>query len=1391
MLKQLIRETNLKLLSWVKPLSRLIIDDPRTQAGKAFIVFTLLTFSQSAHAGFVLPILGAIGGAIGLTGGAAIIVGAIALGAAVYASVAFLGYLGMKMPDMTGEESANKQAEGVQIQRRGSVEQIPVVYGHRRIAGVVTFATTGKEKNKYLWVCYTFCEGPIEGLKKVYIDDYDLATGHPSNDPEIVAKRLNAAQDNDGNANKPLTITWDKYAKGGNRVRLFFSPGVYYTDPTQSTINDYVLGAGGVFEEVPPEKYTKDMVHNGLATIWARYEWIAGEENPFTGSIPLLHIEVLGKRVTPLYTQSNVAAYSNPYDTKVTSTASSAYGTNERYSINPVECLLDYMRNPRYGKGLTNDEIDWDSWYKAANKCNTFVPSSVSGEQHRIQTLNAVVQTDSTIMNNVKTLLQNFRAYMPYHQGKYKLKIEDAGNETDITSGVATIKRIFTPDNIVGDVTYTGIERSAKYNQVVVQYVEPEEKFTNQSVVYPDPESTLYANVRVQDGNRDYKSEITLPGITNRDTALMMAELLFNKSRYQETCTLTVTSEAFNLELGDNIYIKSKVLNFVDPADITNTIPWRIVSLQLQNNHSVQLQCVRNPDWIYPYTRKGEKDIVEAIYVPKGFQRILPENRELFPPGIIPPNRAPRPGDPVLPPWIPPIIPAPPNPTPPPLPPPAPLVDVVNFTGVRNTEISQQRYVVFSWRHPDITGYKGLSITTTSINWPTGGMTMTSEYLVPVGKAIGSIEEYQVGPLIPAQVFTSTILVRYVDGKVSTKTSTFTFTAEALTPPAPTPTPPPQPLPPPQPPPQDPEPEPQPPVPAPTPLPKARRDNYLDYFSSEVTSAGISASPRYMTFTLGIAINQYYPVNRDIIGFNFYIKEYTETYYRKINKVDSSWNPEYYFDFQLFFTNYSVANIFDIIIRIVYSDGSESTQQSKGQFRLASPGGVYPYNPFATAGFKRLDTTSILTTDQAPPGTVADPLDTVMVLKETLDGQYNNPTKFKSVPAIVFILDLPNAANRNTWYGQKVRFRKVVPGTDPAFEVKWDKTTTPNAIYGNIDTLYVDNIVYDQKYEYVITPQVMSGGSIVDAKQSWYGVGYIHNNRSLSDYPSNYNWNKNFNWQLIQTSTALQTIDAAFPVPVATDAVIQISKFETRSLNGISPSYAGAAIERSSYFELSQWHYIEIATSHIANFSKLHIYRRDARLNPYAGNGANIYAGLGKWERIVWNSGTTLNLRGPTSGDEFNRYYQVSGYTTNYPTLKPQYTASVPATYNTGKMAINYKLPIVPATTINQEYLFVVEFTDTTLSTKGLLVRTQQMPSSSLTFNHLSPNRPITVNVSDYNPYTAGFERNLTDARTTATLNVAPLTVNDIGFNSYIPSASKALQYPTTHNGASITPGIV
>lgn len=503
------------------------------------------------------------------------------------------------MPDAPGADQAQRE-DGVLLQRQGSNVNIPVVYGMRRVGGIVTYAETGSTNNQYLWVAYVLSEGEIEGLRDLYIDDYQVPNKYVQN---AMAGLGNISSIGDG-----------KYK---DRVQFQFFPGTFYAE---GDIGSSVLPDRTLMDAAPGWKDT--MYYNGLAVLFVRYYWkkintqADADANPFTGSIPQIKATILGKKVQTLITGSDWTTY----------------GSADRYSTNPAECLADYLRNPRYGKGLENTDLDFDTFQKAANKCNTEV-EYITDTFGPIMTCNAVVDTGQTLMNNTKTLLSGFRAYMPYVQGKYKLRIEDAGDDTDILSGVATIQQTFDQDNIVGNVTFTGIPRNAKYTAVSVTYVDPDNKFSTQQVTYPETEAERQTYIDL-DGGRENKQEVTFGTITNYAIAKDFAKMLFNKSREQETCSLRVTSQAIELEPGDNIRIQSNILDFT-------TDPWRIVSLKYNDDMTVDLACVRNPDTIYPHTRHGEEDVVIPPFVPKGATIYYPssQNNPLI--GLIPPTHVP------------------------------------------------------------------------------------------------------------------------------------------------------------------------------------------------------------------------------------------------------------------------------------------------------------------------------------------------------------------------------------------------------------------------------------------------------------------------------------------------------------------------------------------------------------------------------------------------------------------------------------------------------------------------------------------------------------------------------------------------------------------------------
>jgi hypothetical protein len=263
------------------------------------------------------------------------------------------------------------------------------------------------------------------------------------------------------------------------------------------------------------------------------------------------------------------------------------------------------------------------------------------------------------------------------------------------------------------------------------------------------------------------------------------------------------------------------------------------------------------------------------------------------------------------------------------------------------------------------------------------------------------------------------------------------------------------------------------------------------------------------------------------------------------------------------------------------------------------------------------------------------------------------------------------------------------------------------------------------------------------------------------------------------------------------NAVVQISNFKGYNANGIyvySTLPTSGATTGQSYV-LQQYHTVTFGgTAAITNFKQVYIYRRSissvAPLETTGGSQAQYY-GWGQWEYITAGgatsniTGSTVNMRGPTNWTEFNPGYGVTGGS------NPTFLKG--GNYKDGTLQNNKKIPIVIASGGGQQFLFVVQFSDNSFSTKGLLVNIQKWGSMLAGFNQLSPNPPTEVNVSAYNSYTPGMLRNLNEARSL-------LSVGQVGWTTNIPTSplgdgniTSPLAYPTgdSTNAGTITPGIV
>jgi hypothetical protein len=1290
----------------------------------------------------------------------------------------FMGLLG-GMPDIPSAQAEAARQQGVLLQREGSDQQIPVVYGYRKVGGTVAFAETGSDNNKYLYVIYVFAEGVVEGLREVFIDDWQL--------PVNLTANLNAGQ--------LVTVNTDRYK---DRVTMIYTPGVYYANPASSPVGTYLKN--NLFGPAP--SFTSAMNFNGLASLAVRYEWreiktqADADNNPFTGNIPQVQVCMLGKRVAPINSQTSGFSYDS---------------APVRYSTNPAEILLDYLRNPRYGKGLSNDDIDFDSWIKTTNKCNTIV-NYVTGQSYAgpILTSNFVLDTSQTILANTKTLLMGFRAYMPYVQGKYKLRIEDAGNELDILSGVAQVvmtattkpypKNQFTGNvcDIVGDITYTGIDKSNKYTSVVVNYVDPDQKWSPQQVVWPETEEERQTYI-VKDGGRENKLEATFPTITNYAIAKDMAKLLFLKSRRQETLSITVTGEGIELEPGDNIRVEGNILNFNTGSLI---VPWRVVSVKLNDNMTVTLGLVKNPDDIYPHARYNEEDYVDAVYVPKGSDIYYPSSvNRTAPIGLVPPNSAPFP--PTIPPNLPPQVPPPPfqpvvpfvppggtpitptdpaDKTPVPVAPPAPFAAYLTLKSSRATLITSNTYSynlvftqpndglysysIFYWRLNAFSAWQEIRLTTI----PGVGGDIPVSFVCTFGIFDFYVRSYATDGRASNRVVQGQVVLRQnsselnpsltgIANVVQVQTVTDGWT-----------------------------------VPAGQVDPNPRYNDYIyDFAIIPQTLNGLALAIRKVSVRMTQLVDSINQTPNNLIkGIRIYYKNSGDTYYSYEDKFFDDITGYSAYNQTEFNLNgvFGAANSgqslerYDFVAKLLYKDGGNATKylapgQGNVQFNnVRQENGfiIYGTSPYANASVRYQDIPvgwTILTIDQQPPGP--------------------KPGS-EIIPSIKRILPLSYTQNKIGWefnkpagtkfMGFKIRFREIVPGTDPGFttvEIGPSVRVNEQDIYYElVDGGFRLNTYYD----WFITATYISGASTLESDNTLYARASVPVNAGLT-YTNL--MNTIFNFQVLNTKTALDALDAPFaatPTPaLKTYIKRQVKQYDVQSpfANGgtqivsstrqveayaLKTSNVVTAIKLSTYYKLT-------FTTPNDTFDNITVWRRVYDSAAAAGNQTTVakYYGLGAWEKVEIprtsmtkaNGVYTLNLRGPLHPELFNPRYGVEtgatlyniyyGPSGNWPIGSASVINSVYPYYGAGNTNfslttnttwVEFLLAIKDVGVLSAEAARITDFNTSSVS-----------PGYALDSNGFAANvDKLTVKLlSEYNSFTAGYGRNLNEAITSIALD--------------------------------------
>jgi len=435
-----------------------------------------------------------------------------------------------------------EEIRGTQINKQSNNAQIPVIYGERLVGGTRVFLETSGTDNQYLYGAMVLCEGEINAITEIQVNDSVVTFS--------------------GSFADGVQITSNDSKLGTTFVLQPF----YGTDGQSASSLLTTLTS-----------WTSNHKLSGLCYIAFRFTWDADKYT----SIPTIKVKVQGKKVST-------------YD-------SGGNETTGVYSTNPVWCLLDFLRNTRYGKGIDINDIDISSFYSASQIAVTQVTPYSGASDINLFDCNAVINTNKKIIDNVKVFLKGMRGLMPYVQGKFKLLIESTGTATFTLN----------EDNIIGGIKLESERKNEKYNRVLVNYVNPEKNYQVDTVVYPETDAE-HQTLKTADDGFLQEGNVVLDTITSPYQALEFGKIILNRSRNNLKLGLTANYESLDLAIGDIVNVTSAILG------MTNK-PFRVSGMSLNSNFTASLSLQEHQDSWYTFDEKTQVATVPDTSFPDPF----------------------------------------------------------------------------------------------------------------------------------------------------------------------------------------------------------------------------------------------------------------------------------------------------------------------------------------------------------------------------------------------------------------------------------------------------------------------------------------------------------------------------------------------------------------------------------------------------------------------------------------------------------------------------------------------------------------------------------------------------------------------------------------------------
>jgi len=461
------------------------------------------------------------------------------------------------------EAEADKR-RGFRVTVRGQAAPLPVVYGRQMLGGIEVKHKVGTD--------YTFANSLAgttvfnEGLAEVTVT---------------------------GTKHEFLTVQTAICQSGIEGVTFVNIDGKPYNLKDEKFTHRLAINKNGGVAEPLATAQGIIQTNTFTDTAYSTAVYRLNREEPQYNGIPTTEFFVKGMKVREVLNNAGTYSLSGTYT----------------FSNNPALCLLDYLLNTRYGKGLGLDDIDLGSFHHASQVCATTVLTGASafGQIHGFKPVmdfptfsefpevgeeaylyqaedtttlyswsdsggvystyttagavrsvplyecNMTLQTDAKIRDNIDAILQtmNLAELIWSSEGKYKLLLDYPENQAQLLALIDSSHH-FNEDSIMRESVDTNwVPLSERYNHVTVRYLNEHEDFKEDSKSWPPKTGSVYQTYLSEDNGQQLSTDVFFEGCSDPYHALSKAEQMVRQSRSMYTISLTVNKKGLTLEPGD------------------------------------------------------------------------------------------------------------------------------------------------------------------------------------------------------------------------------------------------------------------------------------------------------------------------------------------------------------------------------------------------------------------------------------------------------------------------------------------------------------------------------------------------------------------------------------------------------------------------------------------------------------------------------------------------------------------------------------------------------------------------------------------------------------------------------------------------------------------------